>query len=118
MRASALLKLPAKEIQGFYREGKSGATSIIRTEEPTSIPSGTECYADERQVNGKTVYQLFTMDNGTVIADLKDDAKHYLELNLEIIGYLPTIRVSNQKDSVWEQEPHQLIMRVTNPQNA
>ena len=118
VRASALLKLPAKEIQGFYREGKSGATSIIRTEEPTSIPSGTECYADERQVNGKTVYQLFTMDNGTVIADLKNDAKHYLELNLEIIGYLPKIRVSSQKDSVWEQDPHQLILRVTNPQNA
>ena len=89
VRASALLKLPAKEIQGFYRKGKSGATSIIRTEEQTSIPNGTECYADGRQVNGKTVYQLFTMDNGTVIADLKDDAKHYLELNLEIIGCLP-----------------------------
>ena len=118
IRAGALLKLPPEEIRGFFRKGESGATSIIRTEEPTNIPSGTECYVDERQIDGKTVYQLFTMDNGTVIADLKYEAQHYLELNLEIIGYLPKIRVSSQKDSVWEQDPHQLILRVTNPQNA
>ena len=118
IRAGALLKLPPEEIQGFFRKGESGATSIIRTEEPTNIPSGTECYVDERQINGKIVYQLFTMDNGTVITDLKYEARHYLELNLETAGYLPTIQISRQKDSVWEQDPYQLILRVTNPQNA
>ena len=118
VRASALLKLPAKEIRGFYHEGESGATAIIRTEEPTEIPSGTECYAEKRQAGGKIVYQLISMKDGTVITDLKHEAQHYLELDLETVGYVPTVRVSRQKDSAWEQEPHQLILRVTNPQDA
>ena len=118
VRAGTLLKLPPEEIRGFFRKGESGATAIIRTEEPTEIPSGTECYAEQRQAGGKIVYQLISAKDGTVITDLKHEARHYLELDLETAGYLPTVRVSRQKDTAWEQTPNQLILRVTNPQDA
>ena len=118
VRTGTLLKLPPEEIRGFFRKGESGATAIIRTEEPTEIPSGTECYAEQRQAGGKIVYQLISAKDGTVITDLKHEARHYLELDLETAGYLPTVRVSRQKDTAWEQTPNQLILRVTNPQDA
>ncbi len=118
VRTGCLLQLPSEEIRGFFRKGESEATAIIRTEEREEIPEGTPCYVEETQRGNKTVCRLIAEEDGAVIADLKYEARHYLELNMETAGYLPKIQLSKRKGNGWEQAPNQLLLRVTNPQNA
>ena len=118
VRTGTLLKLPPEEIQGFFRRGDSVATAIIRTEERAEVPEGTKCCVEESRENGRTVYRLADMESGETIADLQQEARHYLELDLETVGYMPRIQVSKRKDDTWEQASNQMVLRVTNPQDA
>ena len=118
VRAGALLRLPPEEIKGFFRKGESGATAIIRTNGQTEIPEGTACWVEEVRDGGKTVCQLVSEADGSIITGLKSEARYYIGLDLETAGFMPRIRVSGKKDSGWEQAEEQLILRVTNPQDA
>ena len=118
IRTGALLRLPPEEIRGFFRRGESVPTAIIRVNAETDVPGGTPCYVEEAQVNGRHVHRLVSTEDGETIAELGHEARYYLGLDLETAGYLPKVRVTLRKNNTWEQTDPQMVLRVTNPQDA
>ena len=118
IRTGALLRLPPEEIRGFFRRGESVPTAIIRVNAGTDVPGGTPCYVEEAQVNGKHVHQLVSTEDGETIAELGHEARYYLGLDLETAGYLPKVRITLRKNNTWQQTDPQMVLRVTNPQDA
>ena len=118
IRTGALLRLPPEEIRGFFRRGESVPTAIIRTNERTEIPDGTPCYVEETQVNGRYVHHLISTEDGEIIAELGHEARYYMGLDLETAGYLPKVRITLRKNNTWQQTDPQMVLQVTNPQDA
>ena len=118
IRTGALLRLPPEEIRGFFRRGESVPTAIIRVNAETDVPGGTPCYVEEAQVNGRHVHRLVSTEDGETIAELGHEARYYLGLDLETAGYLPKVRVTLRKNNTWQQTDPQMVLRVTNPQDA
>ena len=118
IRTGALLRLPPEEIRGFFRRGESVPTAIIRVNAGTDVPGGTPCYVEEAQVNGRHVHQLVSTEDGETIAELGHEARYYLGLDLETAGYLPKVRITLRKNNTWQQTDPQMVLRVTNPQDA
>ena len=118
IRTGALLRLPPEEIRGFFRKGESVPTAIIRTNERTEVPVGTPCRVEETLVNGRQAHQLVSTEDGETIAELGHEARYYLGLDLETAGYLPKVRITLRKNNTWQQTDPQMVLRVTNPQDA
>ena len=87
----ALSNLPQEEHLGFYSSGPSVATAIVRTmEAPREArqkdvkPGATFKIAKD----GSTSYWLCRPD-GTKVTRIRADAKAYLNMRLEAVGFLP-----------------------------
>ena len=119
VRTGALLKLPPEELQGFFQEGESIPTAIIRTSETDDIPiqAGETCFVEEAE-GRQNSYELVSSD-GEIITDLMREARYYLGLELEFIGWLPKLRVNLRKGSTpWQQiQQRQMVLKVKNPQD-
>ena len=113
---SAINHLPIEEFEAHYREGGSSVpTAIIRTTEAWEFePNQGEYLVRETTLDKVKSYQLVDQ-SGEVVANLKKEARFYLNLNLTPLGYMPKIRTSKKKE-VWEQAPNLLLMAVNNPQ--
>ena len=63
-------------------------------------------------------YELVSSD-GEIITDLMREARYYLGLELEFLGWLPKLRVNLRKGSTpWQQvQQKQMVLGVKNPQD-
>ena len=87
----ALSNLPDEEHLGFYASGPSVPTAIVRTMEAPrearqmGVKPGTTFKIAK---DGSTSYWLCRPD-GTKVSRIRADAKAYLNMRLEAVGFLP-----------------------------
>ena len=87
----ALSNLPQEEHLGFYASGPSVATAIVRTKEaPREVrQKGVNPGATFRIAKDGSNWYWLCRPDGTKVTRIRADAKAYLNMRLEAVGFLP-----------------------------
>ena len=115
----ALSNLPDEEHLGFYGSGPSVPTAIVRTMElpresrAKGMTKGEHFFIKK---DGSTQYWL-CQPNGRKITRIRADAKAYLHMRLEVVGFLPDFQAPecNQVHMPPDQQEspsHTLALRI------
>ena len=105
IRTRATLALPLDEREGFYQFRAIVPTAIVRTVKRMNLKEGTPCRIEK---DGK--HFLLKNEQGRKICTLPDDAPHYTDIDLRVMGYMPQVNTPDASEDAESYAGNLLVL--------